>query len=194
MPDHRFEESILRSLRRIIRALDIQSKQLAQHHQLTGPQLVCLRELSRLGRCTPSELARVVSVSQGTMTGILDRLEARGLVERERDPSDRRRHLLSITEAGAASIKSAPSSLHERFSRRLRSLEEGEQAMIAWVLGRVVDMMEASEIDAAPMLSPDSALTDEVSAYGRERSGEVNAHERSRQEASKADASKPKST
>lgn len=168
MPDHRFEESILRSLRRMIRALDIQSKQLAQHHQLTGPQLVCLRELSKLGRCTPSELARVVSVSQGTMTGIVDRLEARGLVKRERDPDDRRRQLLTLTEAGLSSVQNAPSSLHERFSRRLRSLEEGEQAMIAWVLGRVVDMMEASEIDAAPLLSTDSALTDEVTRYDEE--------------------------
>lgn len=167
MPDHRFEESILRSLRRMIRALDIQSKQLAQNHQLTGPQLVCLRELSRLGSCTPSELARTVSVSQGTMTGIVDRLEARGLVARERDPMDRRRQLLSLTPAGDRSVKSAPSSLHERFSRRLRSLDEGEQAMLAWVLGRVVDMMEASEIDAAPMLSTDSALTDEIPPYER---------------------------
>lgn len=165
MPDHRFEESTLRSLRRIIRAIDIQSKQLAQHHQLTGPQLVCLRELSKLGHCTPSELARAVSVSQGTMTGIVARLEARGLVKRERDAADRRRQLLTLTEAGEASIKSAPSSLHEVFSRRLRSLEEGEQAMIAWVLGRVVDMMEASEIDAAPLLSGDSALTGEIPAH-----------------------------
>lgn len=164
---NRFEESILRSLRRMIRALDIQSKHLAQRHHLTGPQLVCLRQIQRAGEITPGELAKSVSLSQGTVTGILERLEARGLVSPSRDPRDRRRLRVSLTEKGEETIRSAPSPLQEDFIARLAALPEGEQAMIDWVLSRVVEMMEASNLDAAPMLSTGPMLADhrEVAAY-----------------------------
>src|SRR5690606_8500898 len=100
------------------------------------------------------------SLSQGTVTGILERLEARGLVSRTRDPGDRRRHRIELTPLGGETIVSAPSPLQEDFIARLSALPEGEQAMIDWVLSRVVDMMEASNLDAAPMLSTGPLLAD----------------------------------
>jgi DNA-binding MarR family transcriptional regulator len=144
----------------MIRALDIQSKHLAQHHRLTGPQLVCLRHIQRAQMIIPSDLARSVSLSQGTVTGILERLEARGLVSRTRDPNDRRRFRIELTALGDQTLASAPSPLQEDFIARLSALPEGEQAMIDWVLARVVEMMEASDIDAAPMLSTGPMLVD----------------------------------
>lgn len=164
----RYEESILRSLRQISRAIDLHSKQLAKQHELTGPQLVCLREILREQIATPSALAKAVSLSQGTVTGILDRLERRGLVTRERSHEDRRRILVQLTELGREMVAVAPSPLHEQFRGRLETLPEGEQAMIDWVMKRVVGLFAASgDDDAAPILTtgPADASSEDVARF-----------------------------
>jgi len=163
----RYEESILRSLRRIARAVDLHSRRLARKYELTGPQLVCLRHIQREAITTPSALARAIHLSQGTVTGILDRLEARGLVSRERSRHDKRRVLLQLTASGEELVASAPSPLHEQLSTRLAVLPEGEQATIDWILHRVVTLMEAEDVDAAPMLSsgPVSAGPEAVAEF-----------------------------
>lgn len=155
------EERILRSLRRISRAIELHSKQLKATHRLTAPQLICLRELREVGHTTPSELARAVSLSQATITGILDRLEARGMVQRARNPRDKRRVIVELTEEGRAAVDAAPLPLHQRFARRLGKLSEEDRGQIEDVLGRIVKMMEAEDIDAAPMLV-DGAMSDDA--------------------------------
>ena len=143
------DERVLRALRRISRAIDQHSRRLSGSHQLTSPQLVCLRQLLGEGTWTPSRLAKEVSVSQPTVTGILDRLAKKGLVKRIRDELDRRRVLLLITEEGKALVAAAPSPLQERFAQQFALLETDEQRGIADVLERVVSMMEADAIDAS---------------------------------------------
>lgn len=151
-----FEDRILRSLRRITRATDIHSRHLAQEHRLTGPQLVCLRQICKDGETTPSALSRQVSLSQATVTGILDRLAARGFLTRERSETDRRRVLLQATPEGRAVAASAPSALHRRFAERLAALPRDGQAQIASVLSQIVDMMEAGDLpdDSEPPEAP----------------------------------------
>lgn len=162
----RFEETIVISIRRMTRAVDLHSRQLAKTYELTGPQLVCLRQIRASARLTPKELASRVSLSQATVTGILDRLERRDLVRRVRSTQDKRVVHLELTSAGAELIDYAPSPLSERFRDRLGALQEGEQAMIDWVLRRVVDMMEAGHVDASPILTTGHANA-EPSAVAR---------------------------
>jgi DNA-binding MarR family transcriptional regulator len=149
------------------RAVDLHSKQLARHHSLTGPQLVCLRLIEKRGVITPSELAKGVSLSQGTVTGILDRLASRDLISRQRSAEDKRKILVQLTDAGRQLVATAPSPLHEQFSKRLAGLPEGEQAMIDWIMQRVVELMEAEDVDAAPIMAtgPMSAEPDEVADF-----------------------------
>lgn len=147
--DLQIEERILRLLRRISRAADVHSRELSVREGLTGPQLVCLRELRAAGRSTPSELARRVSLSQPTITGILDRLEARGLVARERNPEDKRRVHVWLTERGLEAVSIAPQPLHARLARRLGAIPFEEQTRIEHALERIVEMMEEAD-DAGP--------------------------------------------
>jgi DNA-binding MarR family transcriptional regulator len=146
------EDDILRSLRRITRAIDLHSKQLMAHCGLTGPQLVCLRTIGREDQLPLGQLARAVSLSQATVTGIVDRLVDRGLVKRRRVQSDRRSISISVTDAGRELILSAPSPLQERFSSRLAALSEEDRRALSEALDRVVQMMDGTEIDAAPLL------------------------------------------
>jgi DNA-binding MarR family transcriptional regulator len=152
------EESILRSLRRITRAIDLYSRKLSKQFKLTGPQLVCLRHLRREGSLTPSALAEAVALSQATVTGIIDRLHAQSLVDRERCNEDRRRVNVSLTEKGEKLVDSLPSPLQERFASRLASLPEENQQVISTILRQIVSMMEAEDLDAAPVLQAGSII------------------------------------
>jgi len=148
-----YDESILRALRRIIRAVDLYSRQLSVRHSLTGPQLVCMRQLDQSGPMTPGQLAREISLSPATISGILDRLERRGYLTRQRRPEDKRQVLVELTHDGKEVVKTTPLPLHERFTERLSRLPEERQAEIDRVLREVVTMMEAEDIDAAPLLA-----------------------------------------
>jgi len=145
---------IVTALRRIIRAVDRHSKELVRRHGLTGPQLVVLRSVAEApaGARSVGDLAEQVSLAQPTVTGIVDRLEQRGLASRGRDRFDRRRVLVEVTAAGRALIAEAPPLLQERFLERLGRLEDWEQNLILASLQRVVHMMEAADLDAAPHL------------------------------------------
>ena len=157
-----FEESILRSLRKITRAIDLHSRQLSKEFMLTGPQVVCLRHLQRFGSTLPSVLSKEVSLSQATITGILDRLENQGLVKRQRDERDRRRVNVRLTERGKNLASAAPVPLQDKFLSSLSQLPEENRAIIDTVLKQIVSMMEAGDIDAAPMLQSGSLIDGEL--------------------------------
>lgn len=156
-----FEQDILTSLRRIIRAVSLYSRQLLVRHNLTAPQLACLRHLIRHGPRSAGELAAGISLSQATVTGILDRLEKKGLVERHRSEEDRRRVVVALTPAGRELATSVPLPLQERFARRLARLPESRRQHIDSALREVVELMEATRVDAAPVLASETSITDE---------------------------------
>ena len=153
------EEDILRSLRRIIRAVDLYSRRLVSQTGLSGPQLICLRQLARDGAMQTSHLADAVNLSSATVCGILNRLEQRGLVIRERQKDDRRRVLVSLSKAGQDSIENAPPALDESFLFKLRALPKRQQQNIHETLARIVSMMAAEDLDAAPILVPGESVT-----------------------------------
>lgn len=144
--------AVLSALRRIIRATDLHSKQLARDVGLTTPQAVVLQAVRDLGEVTTGQLSRRVSLSQGTVTTILDRLEDRGLVERYRSAADRRVVHSRLTRRGRAVLRRAPPLLHERFTEAFRRLSAARQSRILATLDEVAEMMGAAELDAAPLL------------------------------------------
>lgn len=153
------EEEVLKSLRRIIRAVDLYSRKLVTQTGLSGPQLICLRQLAAQGPMQTSHLAEAVNLSSATVCGILNRLEQRGLVTRERQLDDRRRVLVSLSEAGQDTVDNAPPALHDSFLFKLRALSARQQDDIKRTLTKIVSMMAAGDLDAAPILVPGEAVT-----------------------------------
>jgi DNA-binding MarR family transcriptional regulator len=143
---------VLITLRRIIRAIDMRSRRLMQQAGFTGPQLLVLQALGEYVEMSAGELAREVNLSQGTVTSILDRLEKRGLIERVRSHTDRRKVFVKLTEEGKVQLSSAPTLLQERFIERFVELKDWEQHQILASLQRLAEMMDAQDIDAAPVL------------------------------------------
>ena len=148
-------EHVIIALRRVIRAVDLHSRNLAASHGLTGPQALLLKALQH-GKLSAGELASRVSLSQGTVTDILNRLEKRGLIMRLRDTTDRRRVLVEATQQGLEVLKESPPLLQEQFIQRFGQLEEWEQTQLLASLQRIASMMDADDIDASPVLSSGS--------------------------------------
>lgn len=146
------EDRIVAALRRIVRAIDLHSRTLADEHGLTGPQVATLRVVASRGPLPAGAIARAVHLGRPTMTGLLTRLEARGLLVRQRSTTDRRSVLVQITADGRAALQRAPSLLQDRFRQRLTRLADWERAMLLATLGRVASMMDAGELPAAPHL------------------------------------------
>lgn len=158
IPTERYDLKILQGLRKIIRAIDLHSRKLVGTHHITGPQLICLITVVEEGPCTLKQIAQRVFLSPSTVVGILDRLEAKGLVLRARDTRDRRLVNVTATATGRTLVENAPSPLQEGLAGALKRLPEIEQATIALSLQRIVDLMEAEAIDAAPVLDTGPSL------------------------------------
>ncbi len=146
------EQQIVAAIRRIVRAVDLHSRRLMEAYGLTGPQLAALQVIERLTQASPSDIARAIHLSQGTVTGILHRLEHRHLVERLPSETDRRSVVMQVTGAAKELLGSAPSLLQDQFRQRLELLEEWERLQILSTLQRVALLMDAEEIDTSPYL------------------------------------------
>lgn len=145
-------EEVLTLLRRLIRATDLHSKYLSRTTGLTAPQILLLQAIRDKGEVTINELANEISLSQATVSTILDRLESRGLVYRERSERDKRVVHAYLTDTAKETLKTAPAPLQEHFTRQFAELQEWEQTMIISSLQRVAQMMDADAIDASPVL------------------------------------------
>jgi len=151
----------LKALRRILRTSEQANRQLAVATGLTPSQLLVLQEIGERGEVTPTELSGVLQFGQATITNIVDRLDAAGLVTRKRSKLDKRRVYLALTDEGERMAATAPNSLQARFSERYAALPEWEQAMILAGVSRLAEILGPME-DPAPLL--DSGAIDRPTA------------------------------
>ena len=145
-------DNVIIALRKIIQAIDQNSRSLFKRIGLTGPQLVILQGIDSRTEISVGELSREVSLSQATVTSVLERMESRGLVERRRSHGDRRRVLVRVTDAGRNLLESAPPLMQETFVEQFNQLPDWEQTMILSSLQRLVSLMKAKSISASPFL------------------------------------------
>ncbi|NBQ34857.1 MAG: MarR family transcriptional regulator [Gammaproteobacteria bacterium] len=145
-------DAVLIALRKVIRATDLHSKYLAKNTGLTTAQLLILQSIQNMGEVSIGEISKKISLSQATVTSILDRLVDKGLVYRERSTEDKRKVHAYLTEDAVALIKDAPAPLQEQFTKQFEALNEWEQSMMISSLQRIAQMMDAEDIDASPVL------------------------------------------
>lgn len=157
-------DDVLVSIRRVIRATDLHSKHLVKTSGLTAPQILVLQSIKDAEPVTIGLIAKKISLSQATVTSIMDRLVSKQLVYRERSIIDRRKVHAYLTEQGKCVLAQAPTPLQEKFTEQFQALEAWEQSMILASLQRVANMMGAGELDAAPLLTV--TQPDAVAAVG----------------------------
>src|SRR5690349_13107197 len=90
----------MRLLWAVDHGLQSTSKRMESTLGLTGPQRLVLRLVGRFPGITAGRLAQIMHVHPSTLTGVLKRMEKRGLLERKSDPLDGRKALFALTDAG----------------------------------------------------------------------------------------------
>jgi len=160
-------DEVVSTLRKIIRAIDLQSRKLTKTYGLTGPQLLVLKETRRNPQASISNISQNVSLSQATVTSILDRLEQQDFVRRVRSQEDKRRVIIELQKKATEILDRNPSLLQEEFIRRFDGLEEWEKSMLLASLQRMAFMMNAGDIQSPPVLvsGPIAASPQEVKRY-----------------------------
>lgn len=146
-------DTALVALRRILRAAEMDAKELARRTGLTASQIIVLQIVGRTGEAMGGRIAEQASISQATVTALVDKLEARGLVVRRRGETDRRQVWVTITQEGRAALADSPDFLQRRFEERFNTLQDWEQSFLVAALERVAALMGAEGLDAAPLLA-----------------------------------------
>ena len=136
---------IAMSLRRITHAIDTYSRTLKAEYDVTGPQLLCLYHIAQHEPTTLSQISVAVSLSAGTVNGILDRLQAENLITRKRTAKDRRKVIIRLTEQGRELVDRAPSLLHAQLAAHIETLPDFKQAAIALSLEEIEKLMELKQ-------------------------------------------------
>ncbi|NQY87263.1 MAG: MarR family transcriptional regulator [Colwellia sp.] len=149
-------QELLIALRKVIRAIDLHSKHLNKTSGLTSPQLLIMLEIDKASGVNSSQVAKNVNLSAATVTNIIDRLENKGLIIRVRNTEDKRKVALYLTENGQAILLNAPQPLQEHFIKNFANLAQWEQSQMLSSIERLAEMMDANEIDAAPLLELDA--------------------------------------
>lgn len=139
---------IMQSLRRIFKAIQLYSEQVLKEFGVTGPQLWALRVIYREGRLSMGELSRLMYLHISTVSGVVDRLEQKGYVERSREQTDRRVVKISLTKAGKRVVQHAPEAAQGKLLHGLESLSRQEVRGIHAALDKVVRLMEIKDVKA----------------------------------------------
>ncbi|GGC11377.1 MarR family transcriptional regulator [Oxalicibacterium flavum] len=134
---------ILQSVRRIAQCVEHHSKRLAVTHNITSPQLVALLAIAQTGPSTLKAIGRAIQLSPSTVVGIVDRLEEKGLVSRQRDTRDRRNVFVAVTAAGQTVLANAPPALPNGFSSALGGLSEADRQALVVTLEQFATLLEA---------------------------------------------------
>lgn len=145
---------ILVGLRRIIRTINLESKQIQKEYGISIPQLLCLNFLKNRPefKATSTELKNYMNLNASTISGIVGRLETKGFLARLPKSGDKRVSFVVITDKGAAVIKKIPPLMHDKLTNKLKQLPSSKLNDIQGAITLLVDFLGAEELDAAPVI------------------------------------------
>lgn len=147
-PVHRDKtKSIIFSIRKLIQAGELYSKELNKIHSISAAQLNCLITLFENGPLPPSQIAKHMLVKSSTVTGVVDRLEQKGLVRRVRNSPDRRIVTIELTKAGNQLSENAPPPIQQKIIDGLKKISESEIDEIVFALTKLTDMLDVQDLE-----------------------------------------------
>ncbi len=156
---------ILIKIRKIVRSVDIESKKIEKEYGVSIPQVLCLSFLHESPNymATQGAIRNFLNLNPSTVSGIVNRLEKKGLLARLPKSGDKRVVNISLTSAGDKLFRTIPSLLHEQLSGKLQNLSQPELDKVEESLETIVRLLEIEQVKASPLITLDSDLegTDE---------------------------------
>ena len=144
-------QDIVYAIHRLVKAVSLDSQQMSREFGLTGPQSWVLRNLVRKGPLSSAQLSRRSYATPANITGIIDRLEKKGLVERIRKRGDRRVALITLTEAGLELGENLPDPIEKRIISKLADLEPQHVRILAMAITQILNLIETKGVEDTPL-------------------------------------------
>ena len=149
-------QDIVWSIRRLVRAVYLDSQKISKRYGLTGPQSAVLRNLFNSGPMSSADLSRTLYVTPSNITGIIDRLEKKQFVERIKKQGDRRVALITLTEPGKELSSTLPDPIMKKFVAELADLELDHVQLLAMAMNQILNLIDTEDIEEEPLeISPD---------------------------------------
>jgi DNA-binding MarR family transcriptional regulator len=133
----------LRLLWSIEHGLQSVSKRMESEIGITGPQRLVLRVVGRFPGLSAGELAHIVRLHPSTITGILQRLVAKGLLDRERDPGDSRRARLRLRPRAHVYTRTSAGTVERALTRALARVGDRNVQAARRVLSSIGETLSA---------------------------------------------------
>lgn len=140
-------ESIVGAIRRLNRAVYLDASRTSREFGLTRSQSGVLKILFMHGPLSSADLSRKLYMTPSNMTGIIDRLEKKGLVDRSRQPVDRRVVLITLTENGKDLSRRLPDSIERKLVSELIELTPEQIQMLSKAMNQILHLMDAQEVE-----------------------------------------------
>ena len=146
---------ILIKIRKIVRSINLESKKIQKEYGISIPQILCLNYLHQCEnfQSTHNLIKEYLNLNSSTVTGIVNRLEKKGLIARLPKFGDKRVTNIALTSAGDRLLEQLPPLLHERLSNKLEKHSSEQIAEIDNALNLLIQLFEIEELDASPMIT-----------------------------------------
>lgn len=140
-------KQIIFLIRKLMHGAELYTKELNKKYSITSAQLNCLLAIYENGPLPPSQIARRMLVNSSTVTGVIDRLELKGLVERQRNSADRRVIYIRLTPNGKEMAKVAPPPIQQRVIDGLQQMPADELDQIILSLAKLTKMLDFQDLE-----------------------------------------------
>ena len=144
-PDH--TKQIIFSIRKLIQASELYTKELNKKYQVSTAQLNCILTLFEYGPLPPSQIAKHMMVKSSTVTGVVDRLEKKGIAERMRNSPDRRVITIQLTETGKKLAENAPPPIQQKIIDGLKQTDNNKVEQIMSSLNMLTSMLDLQDLE-----------------------------------------------
>ena len=146
---------ILINIRKISRSVNLESKRLEKEYGISIPQLLALSFLREKENYQASHKAikDFLKLNASTVTGIITRLEKKGMVAKLPRLNDKRVSLITLTAKGAELLKAVPHPLHQQISQKLQSLSPQQLTQLNEAFRAIIDILKIDDIEDSPVES-----------------------------------------
>ena len=159
-------QDLVWSIRRLVRAVYLDSQKISKRYGLTGPQSAVVRNLYNNGSMSSADLSRNLFVTPSNITGIIDRLEKKLLVERIKKEGDRRVALINLTDTGKELSKTLPDPIMKKFIAELADLEPEHVRLLAMAMNQILNLIDAEEDKGEPLeINPETVPIEQEETY-----------------------------
>lgn len=158
------DNAIIIQMRQIVRSINLESKKIQKQYGVSIPQVLCLNFIKESPnyQSTQREIRNYLNLNASTITGIINRLEKKGLVARLPKLGDRRVSNIALTADGQKLLDNLPPLLQDKLTEQLNDLPYEKVSRIKNALNDLIDLLNIKDLDASPVLTIEDKISDDT--------------------------------